>query len=211
MTSFYELMKQKAEEAKTAIKADQEDKAAAHAEASASAGSLIEKGVFGGQTIEIYDGGYIRVSMLMNAKTPFEKLRSIKMTTQVQDKSAGGRAAMGAMTMGLNYLGSKEKRVLLLAIATDKKVHTLKDTGGMGRGADQTGMRLEAAGTAVVDALGAAAASAPIVVQVAAPEAAAPAAADPLEQLKKLGELRDAGILSEEEFAAKKADILGRM
>jgi len=36
-------------------------------------------------------------------------------------------------------------------------------------------------------------------------------AADPLEQLRKLGELRDAGVLSEEEFAAKKADILSRM
>lgn len=33
----------------------------------------------------------------------------------------------------------------------------------------------------------------------------------PLDQLKQLGELRDAGVLSEEEFAAKKAEILGRM
>ena len=41
--------------------------------------------------------------------------------------------------------------------------------------------------------------------------APAPQAADPLEQLRKLGELRDAGVLSEEEFAAKKADILSRM
>lgn len=30
-------------------------------------------------------------------------------------------------------------------------------------------------------------------------------------QIKKLGELRDAGILTEEEFSAKKADLLGRM
>ncbi|MBA2418861.1 MAG: SHOCT domain-containing protein [Nocardioidaceae bacterium] len=41
--------------------------------------------------------------------------------------------------------------------------------------------------------------------------APAPQAADPIEQLRKLGELRDAGVLSEEEFAAKKADILSRM
>lgn len=34
---------------------------------------------------------------------------------------------------------------------------------------------------------------------------------DPLDQLKKLGELRDAGILTDEEFAAKKEDILSRM
>ena len=43
-------------------------------------------------------------------------------------------------------------------------------------------------------------------------EAPAPAAApavDPVEQLAKLGELRDSGVLTEEEFAAQKAKILG--
>jgi hypothetical protein len=34
---------------------------------------------------------------------------------------------------------------------------------------------------------------------------------DPLDQLKKLGELRDAGVLTTEEFEAKKAQILERM
>ncbi|WP_353353551.1 DUF4429 domain-containing protein [Intrasporangium sp. DVR] len=43
------------------------------------------------------------------------------------------------------------------------------------------------------------------------PSAPAPAAPDHLSQLKQLGELRDAGILSDEEFAAKKAEILGRL
>jgi Short C-terminal domain len=42
-----------------------------------------------------------------------------------------------------------------------------------------------------------------------APPAAAPAAgADPIEQLKELGELRDKGVLTDEEFAAQKAKIL---
>lgn len=45
-----------------------------------------------------------------------------------------------------------------------------------------------------------------------APAAPAPAAApDPIEQLRKLGELRDAGVLTDEEFEAKKAAILARM
>ncbi|WP_425489860.1 SHOCT domain-containing protein [Nocardioides ungokensis] len=39
----------------------------------------------------------------------------------------------------------------------------------------------------------------------------APAVPDPIEQLQKLGQLRDAGILTEDEFLAKKTDILGRM
>ena len=51
--------------------------------------------------------------------------------------------------------------------------------------------------------------------QQAAPAAAAPAAAAPagessvIDQLKELGELKAQGILTEEEFAAQKAKILG--
>jgi putative oligomerization/nucleic acid binding protein len=50
--------------------------------------------------------------------------------------------------------------------------------------------------------------------QQAAPppqDVAAPpqAAADPVQQLKELAELRDQGVLTEEEFAAQKAKILG--
>ncbi len=41
-----------------------------------------------------------------------------------------------------------------------------------------------------------------------APVAAAPAV-DPIEQLKQLAELKNQGILTEEEFAAQKAKILG--
>jgi hypothetical protein len=37
----------------------------------------------------------------------------------------------------------------------------------------------------------------------------APAAPDPIEQLTKLAALKDQGILTEEEFAAQKAKILG--
>lgn len=43
----------------------------------------------------------------------------------------------------------------------------------------------------------------------AAPAAAAPTEADPIEKLRELGELRDKGILTDEEFAAQKAKILG--
>ncbi len=44
------------------------------------------------------------------------------------------------------------------------------------------------------------------------PSAPAPAAApveDPMAQLKELGELRDSGVLTEDEFAAQKAKLLG--
>ena len=53
----------------------------------------------------------------------------------------------------------------------------------------------------------------------ARPPAAAPSVAagsappdpDVLEQLRKLGELRDAGVLTDAEFATKKAELLGRI
>ena len=47
--------------------------------------------------------------------------------------------------------------------------------------------------------------------EAAAPEAAAPEAAESsdIEQIKQLAALKDQGILTEEEFAAKKAQILG--
>jgi len=41
------------------------------------------------------------------------------------------------------------------------------------------------------------------------PAAAAPAAADPFEDLKELAQLHDQGVLTDEEFAAQKAKILG--
>ena len=39
--------------------------------------------------------------------------------------------------------------------------------------------------------------------------AAPPAGGSPIEQLKELGELKAQGILTEEEFAAQKAELLG--
>jgi hypothetical protein len=43
------------------------------------------------------------------------------------------------------------------------------------------------------------------------PGAVTSVSGDPVEVLAKLASLRDAGVLNEEEFAAKKADLLGRM
>jgi hypothetical protein len=49
---------------------------------------------------------------------------------------------------------------------------------------------------------------APAPQQAAPPPAAAPAQVDPIERLKELGQLRDSGVLTEEEFAAQKAKVL---
>ena len=49
------------------------------------------------------------------------------------------------------------------------------------------------------------------IVQRHRPVASVPASPDHLGQLKQLGELRDAGVISEGEFEAKKSEILSRM
>jgi hypothetical protein len=68
-----------------------------------AAGILVTSGVFGTSTVEIYDGGYVRVeSGQANAtqpkritkNTPYEKLRSIKLTQPVQDKPSGMTSAL---------------------------------------------------------------------------------------------------------------------
>jgi hypothetical protein len=46
-------------------------------------------------------------------------------------------------------------------------------------------------------------------VETGPPQAAPAAAADPIEQLKELGELHEKGVLTDEEFAAQKAKLLG--
>ena len=51
----------------------------------------------------------------------------------------------------------------------------------------------------------------PRVVAAVEPPVADPVGADPLEQIRKLGELRDAGLLSDDEFEAKKGDLLRRL
>ena len=49
-----------------------------------------------------------------------------------------------------------------------------------------------------------------MVAEAHSPQQSAPSA-DPVEQLKKLGELRDAGVITPEEFETKKRDLLGRI
>lgn len=168
----------------------------------ATAGPLVLKKTFGATTVEVYEHGYVRVSAMMTKGTPFEKLRSIKYTQQVQDKSAGGRAIAGAATMGLNYLASKEKRTLFLTIATDRKTHTLSTEGDMLRLDDKAGLGIEAAGQGV---LAAAAASPQVIVHTAPAASQGDSLAD---QIKKLSDLHDDGVLSEEEFAAAKARLI---
>lgn len=185
-------------------------KSAAEAEAreklaSETAGNLVTKQSFGGSTVEIYDGGYVRIATFISRSTPYERLRSIKHSFQVQDKSAGGRITAGLLTSGVSLLTSKEKRTIFLTVATDKRTHSLKATGGMGRGPDKVALSLETAGRGVLDTL-AVSGPAPSTTNLPSENQV-----DVIGQIKELGELHAAGVLTEDEFAAKKADLLKRI
>lgn len=180
-----------------------ETQKAQKAASAAQAGSLVIQKSFGTSTIAIYDGGFVRVSKVLNsmtALTPYEKLRSIKYSEQVQDRGSLSNAAYrlpGA---------SKQKRSLYLTIATDRKVHTLSTEAEVLGGDVKSGRALEAAGQAVLDSHGSSAAATAQAGGV--PPTAAPDIAD---QIKKLADLHAAGILTDDEFATKKADLLHRM
>jgi hypothetical protein len=73
------------------------------AEYARAAGALVTSGVFGTSTVEIYEGGYVRVAAGLRSdeqpariakKTPYEKLRSIKYTQPGQNDSSGMSSAL---------------------------------------------------------------------------------------------------------------------
>lgn len=187
-------------DAKSKIESQVDSKRAQAAEGAAAAGSLVIEKDFGMSTVAIYDGGFVRVSKMMTPFTPYEKLKSIKFTHHTRDQSPGGRAVASALTLGLSTFTSPEDQKLSLTIVTDKKVHTLSDPAGSG-GDMKKGLALEAAGQAILDA--------------ASPSSAAPppppTSPDLADQIRKLADLHAAGILTDDEFAAKKQQILDRM
>lgn len=82
--------------------AAKDDLAQKFAEDEAAAGRLVTSGVFGTSTIEIYDGGYVRIAEgsdrhvqpeAIKRKTPYEKLRSIKFTPSDEEKAAAAPTA----------------------------------------------------------------------------------------------------------------------
>src|SRR4051794_32364968 len=106
------------------------------AEDLAAAGALVTSGTFGMSTIEIYEGGYVRVAsteqpkaqgvanmrsqMAANlssggskAKTPYEKLRSIKFTPAGSDQtSAGGSSLESAISPAVASLLKGTKHLM---------------------------------------------------------------------------------------------------
>jgi len=144
------------------------------AEDVAAAGAPVTSGTFGLSTVEIYEGGYVRVAFGeqperpsvanvrsqmaanlsgggINAKTPYEKLRSITFTPSDSDQvSQGGSglesaigpavagllkgtkhlmktSAPGLAAAGFAHVASQGSRTSYLTIATDRQIYTLSN------------------------------------------------------------------------------------
>lgn len=146
-----------------------ESQKAQHAASAARAGNLMIQKSFGTSTVAIYDGGYVRVSRVLNSVTPltpYEKLRSIKYLEQVQDRSGIGYALQGGP------IASRQRKTITLTIATDRKVHALKTESQMLSNDDKAGMALEAAGRGILDSFGSSAAASLIPAQTTQPDVA---------------------------------------
>lgn len=216
------LMQEKQAEGKAKRESAAEAELRVREEVTAKYGRLVASESFAGRRIELYEGGYVRfggaathaligaldgalddLSKRDDAVAPrenrFEKLRAIKASTQVQDKSAGGRAVASAASFGLSKLASNENRFLFLTISTDRETYSLQEKGGMSRLQDQIPMKLERAGRGILDALGSVAPSPP----TAQPTGSV------ADQLRDLAALHRDDVLTDEEFAAAKAKLLG--
>jgi len=78
-------------------KATKEEEARAHSERAQAAGALVTSGIFGTSTIEIYEGGYVRIAVggetreraaEITKSTPYEKLRSISFASPEAETAA---------------------------------------------------------------------------------------------------------------------------
>lgn len=114
-------------------KATKEEEARLHNERALAAGSLVTSGVFGTSTIEIYEGGFVRIAAggesrertaEITKSTPYEKLRSISFASPETETSASPEpasaiegAVMQAMS-GIMKGGKMLTRGTALGLAT---------------------------------------------------------------------------------------------
>ena len=174
-------------------------------------GRKILEEAFAGKLIRVYEKGYVRVSgVFLKDGAVFEKLTAIASSADVAKKTALGRTLMAGATMGYNLLTTPNKRGdVYLTIATDRKTHVLH-TSPPTEGDLKAMHKIATAGQGVLDSIARQSASNP---EMSGPtpviQPQTPASPNALiDGLTKLVALRDAGALTEDEFARMKADLM---
>jgi large subunit ribosomal protein L7/L12 len=165
-----------------------------------------------GKLVRIYEKGYVRVSgVFLKDGAVFEKLIAIESSADVAKKTALGRTLMFGATMGLNVLTTPNKRGdMYLTIATDRTTHMIHMSPPTER--ELKAMhKIATSGQGVLDSIERQSSSSPA---ANSPSSATQpvrntSQSSVIDELTKLVALRDAGALSEDEFSAMKAELLG--
>lgn len=166
-------------------------------------GQVVVSSPFATKWITIYSKGYVKVSSGMGAlKGDVEKLLDIFGETDITRKSGLGRTAGAVLTLGANVLLSPGQRGnVYLTIATDRNTHSIMWTRPTALSI-RTMNEIVSAGKAAMARAGA---SLDSVSNASSQNQNAP---DLASQLASLAQLRDSGVLSEEEFEKAKGKLL---
>ena len=171
-----------------------------HAEAVKAAGRLVARESFAMHRVEIYENGFVRVSVLALPGEPFERLLSIDASSDVSKKTALGRGLGAVATGGMNMLGSNKRGDVYLTIFTDARVHKLH-VDPPTAGSLAASKALAAAGNAVLDALARR--------DTAQAQAGfAPATQSSSDRLRELASMRDEGLVTPAEYDTMRQKVL---
>lgn len=173
-----------------------EEKAANAAEMRNNYGDEVLNKPFAFSTVTLYSKGYVRVKGGFGLiKSAPQKLIAIDYSADITKKTGLGRASAAVLTGGLNLLSSNKRGDAYLTIVTDVQTHSLRSEGPTAMELSN-GQALASTGRALIGASDSG-------VTIPTDDS------DIADQLQKLTKLHKAGALTDEEFAAAKARILG--
>lgn len=159
-------------------------------------GTVLADERFGGRRVRILSKGYVSIS----AAGGYQRLLSVEENFVIQKKSGVGRAAFAVATSGANLLTSNKRGNLYLSFVTDSGTTTLKEDPPTDSGV-QRASALALAGRAAIEEA-ARSSSTPTSSLPAHPAPGVP------ERLAKAKELLDQGVITAEEYAASRAQII---
>jgi hypothetical protein len=200
-----EVSKQNKAVEKVANVAVQEEK---NREFIAKYGEIAAAATFGGCRVTIYRNGFIKVGNIVGlfAGQP-EELLEISGDTEITKKSGTGRVVGAALTAGGSILASANQRGnIYLSFATSNQVYSLNS--GSGQDWDIMNMRkLVAAGKAAISKRESLQNNESVTTSDGDSDQGGAQGIE--ERLQKLADLREKGLLDEEEYKASKAKLLG--
>ncbi len=163
-------------------------------------GTVVANESFGLYKVRIFSDGYIQISKGLGLfKGSIEKLLEIEGESQITKKSALGRGLAGVVTLGKNQLAPNQRGNLIMTITTDKVVHVLIEDLPQKQWIVSMN-KLVAVGKSVIKKGTSS--------EVTVTSKESPDSQSLAQQIRELSELKDAGVISEQEFESAKKKLL---